>query len=164
MWMAFLLDRRLDLAINILIVEDSPHKVSKVSEHLLSLEYDVCLTKAYSFTSGWQALEVKKFDLILMDMSLPTYDRRDADPGGRFRPFGGRELARKLVRRGIKSTVVFLTQYESFSDKAGSHTFNSLREELIRDCGELFGGMIFYDSSKLAWKEELLAVFKKNII
>lgn len=143
------------MRINLLIVEDISHKRSKILEHIASLKCDITITEAASFTSASQSLEANVFDVVLLDMSLPTFDRVCTESGGRFRPFGGKELARKIARRQTKTNIIFITQYESFSDKGRSYSFESLKSDLAKDCGDSFRGMIHYDSSKHSWKENL---------
>lgn len=73
-----------------------------------------------------------------------------------MRPFGGREIARKVVKRNLTDTkLLFITQYRSFSDNARSHTFSSLREELKTELGDYFLGMILFDTSQSEWRKEL---------
>ena len=52
---------------------------------------DCIVTESYSFTSAWKFISEHVFDVILLDMSLPTFDKTDSDPGGVFRIFGGKK-------------------------------------------------------------------------
>lgn len=140
----------------ILLVEDSPHKRVKLVEALSKIIPDAPVTEACSFSAGSKAIETGAFSLAIIDMTLPTYDRADDEPGGRMRPFGGREIARKVVKRNLTDTkLLFITQYRSFSDNARSHTFSSLREELKTELGDYFLGMILFDTSQSEWRKEL---------
>lgn len=144
----------------ILFVEDNAYKRIRVVEFLKSLPYELSIDEAYSFASGSQKLH-EEYSLVILDVSLPTYDKDSHGSGGRFRPFGGRELARKIIRRNIDAYVLFITQYEAFSDKETSISFDELRIELSRECGDKFLGLIHYDSSKTAWKENITEIFSK---
>jgi CheY-like chemotaxis protein len=144
----------------ILFVEDSPHKQARVIEYVEGVIAGVEICLAKSFSSGCRELESSSFDFVLIDMSLPTYDKEGAESGGNFRPFGGREIARKMKRKGVSTKIVFITQYEAFSDRGRSYSFEELREELRAECGELFGGMVYFDSSKVLWKDELQAALR----
>nr|WP_294863772.1 response regulator [uncultured Pseudogulbenkiania sp.] len=139
----------------ILFVEDSPLKRDRVSSFIREIIPNVIIDEANSFSTGSQKITSINYDLIILDISLPTYDRGGVESGGRFRAFGGKELARKIMRRQKKARIVFITQYESFSDKESSHSLESLESELKIDCGENFLGLIYYDSSKSVWKEKL---------
>jgi CheY-like chemotaxis protein len=118
------------------------------------------VTEAHSFTSGCQAIEKNNYSLVLLDISLPTYDKIGVESGGKFRPFGGREIARKLARSSSTSKVLFITQYNSFSDRGASESLQSLEQLLKAECGDNYCGLIFYDSSKSAWRTEINNIFK----
>lgn len=139
----------------LLIVEDNPYKRERVLTFVAERFPHFEIHCALSFNSGCREIEQHVFDVVVMDMSLPTFDKSQTDSGGRFRPFGGRELARKIVRRELNTKVVFLTQYQSFSDKNRSQSLDALSSELKQECGASYLGSIVYDSSKSAWRDEL---------
>ena len=138
----------------ILLVEDSAYKREKILLYLRELPFDIDVDEAHSFASGSQKL-IHEYDFVILDISLPTYDKDNQAAGGRFRPFGGRELARKIIRRSLGTKMIFITQYESFSDKESSLTFDELGVELANECGESFLGLIHYAGSTTAWKTQL---------
>lgn len=138
----------------ILLVEDNTYKRERIIEFISGLPHKFLLAEAHSFASGSQSL-LEDFPLVVLDVSLPTYDKDTQSSGGRFRPFGGRELARKIIRRNLSSKILFITQYEAFSDKDTSLSVDELTEELKHECGSRFLGLIRYDNTKSNWKEEL---------
>lgn len=143
------------MALKLLFIEDNSHKRAKIIEYLNSGAISIDIVEAHSYTSGCQQLDAGRFDCALVDISLPTYDRTNLEAGGRFRAFAGREIARKIIRQGGVSKVIFITQYSSFSEKGNSYSFEELGSLLQKECGELFGGMIFFDSSHSSWKDAL---------
>ena len=100
------------MGIDILVVEDNEYKRKRIVEVIKSDFNDCIVTESYSFTSAWKFISEHVFDVILLDMSLPTFDKTDSDPGGVFRIFGGKELARKMGKRNVKSKFIFITQYK----------------------------------------------------
>lgn len=149
------------MKISVLFVEDNPHKRARVTEYIKAISSNIDVTEAYSFSSGCQAIEDKNYSLILLDISLPTYDRIGNESGGKFRPFAGKEIARKLIRSGSKAKIVFITQYSSFSDKGTSHSLDGLEKVLSFEVGKNFSGLVFYDSSRSSWKTEILNIFEQ---
>lgn len=147
----------------ILLIEDNPHKQSRILEFLRGFDEKLQIHTALSFTSGCKIAESETFDLVILDISLPTYDRSPSDSGGRFRILGGREIARKLARKGTTPQMFFLSQYSSFSDKGISYTFESLSAELAMECGSAFRGMIFFETTSSRWKQALEKVLR-NIV
>lgn len=146
------------MTLRILFVEDNDHKRGRIIDFISHSFPSAEVDEAYSFTSGWQKIESSFFDLVLLDMTLPTYDRSSAESGGRVRIFGGKEIARKIFRNKIKTRVAFITQFNSFSDKGYSYNFDELYKEMATDLNDTFRGMIFYNSSVSAWRDELAKV------
>lgn len=141
--------------IKLLIVEDNSHKREKVIDYILELLPDAIIDQAHSFSSGSKLAIDNDYDTIILDISLPTYDKTENDTGGRNRAFGGHEIARKIIRRKLRTNIIFITQFDSFSDQDRSHSIDSLEELLKNDCGDNFIGLVRYDSSKYSWKETL---------
>jgi CheY-like chemotaxis protein len=145
----------------ILIVEDNEYKRLRIKE-LISTEFPDCIiSESYSFTSAWKLICNEGFDLLLLDMSLPTFDKTDSEPGGAFRVFGGKELARKIKRRGIQTKFLFITQYKSFSDSTSSLSFDGLKEELLSQYAKECLGFILYSNTSSEWREELITHIKE---
>ncbi len=147
----------------ILLVEDNNHKRVKIVDVIHEINNEAIVTEALSYTSGWQNLLDKSFDLVVLDMSLPTYDVTGSEPGGKFRTFGGKEIARKIKRRGIKSKFFFITQYESFNNVNGTQSLKSIEEELILEYADQCVGVIYFDSSNVIWKEKLNKMINKGL-
>lgn len=139
----------------ILVVEDNEYKRKRIVELLTADFPDVEVSECYSFTSAWKAMTKKHYDLVLLDMSLPTFDKSESESGGTFRAFGGKELARKIVRRKIESKFIFVTQYKNFSDSVNSYSFTDLKNELLNDYLDDCFGFILYSNSQSEWKEYL---------
>lgn len=151
------------MSLKILFVEDNDHKRGRVIDFISHSFPNAEVDEAYSYTSGWQRLESSFYDLVLLDMTLPTYDRSSAESGGRVRIFGGREIARKIFRNKIKTKVAFITQFSAFSDKGYSYNFDELSKEVAKDLNDTFKGMIFYNSSVSTWRDELSKIIGELI-
>jgi CheY-like chemotaxis protein len=139
----------------ILLVEDNAHKRDRTHAFLTETFPNAVIEVASSYTSACRYVAQQVFDVIVMDMSLPTFDKSASESGGRFRTFGGREVARKVVRRSAGSKIVFLTQYPTFRDDVRSVTLSALGDELAEECGNQYVGIVHYDSSKSQWKDDL---------
>jgi CheY-like chemotaxis protein len=148
------------MTFEILFIEDNEYKRTRAAEFIMSLSNRIKITEAKSFTGGCQAIESGSYDLILLDISLPTFDRTGSDAGGRFRSSAGREIGRKIMRAKKTTPILFITQYGSFSDRGHAYTFETLKQLLEKECGENFVGMVFYDSSHSAWKNELSKIIE----
>ncbi|CAB3692052.1 hypothetical protein R8871_03085 [Paraburkholderia graminis C4D1M] len=143
------------MSIDIMLVEDNEHKRERVRSLIREVLPDAILYEAASYASGCQLAESREYRLIVLDISLPTYERAAGENGGRFRPFGGQEIARKILRRGTRARILFITQYQAFSDRGNSFTFEDLGKSLSSECGDNFLGLVYFDSSKSSWKLEV---------
>lgn len=149
------------MSMSVLLVEDNYHKRQKIISFFSTAFRDTIVREAYSYTSGSKAAFESDYDLVILDISLPTYDKTGNEAGGRKRLFGGREIARKLLRRKEDVNLVFMTQYDAFSDGGYSLSLDELRDLLQQECGERCLGVIFYDSAASTWKDSLSAVMKR---
>ncbi len=148
---------------NILLIEDNPHKRKKITDFISQFDDSVEISESESYTSGWQSLIGGSYSLVILDMSLPTYDVSEGESGGRFRTFGGKELARKMKRKGVPSNFFFVTQYESFNDVNGTQTLDSIKNELKSEYGDRCLGVIHFDTSSKVWKEEFKIMLEKGL-
>ncbi|MDL2195678.1 response regulator [Shewanella algae] len=144
------------MPVKILIVEDNEFKRQRIFEVFTNDNHSLSVDECYSFTSAWKLISEGGYDLVILDMSLPTFDKSQSEPGGAFRVFGGKELARKMAKRGIDSKFIFVTQYKNFSDNISSYSFDSLKTELSKNYEGSCLGFIFYSNTQSDWKEELL--------
>jgi len=63
-----------------------------------------------------RAIMSKDFDLLVLDMSIPTFDTPDPSGANRHRPFGGKDILQELKRIQKKIPVVVMTQYSVFGE------------------------------------------------
>lgn len=143
---------------SMLIVEDDEQKREKLHQFISENFPSVRVSLAKSYQSGLASLKERTFDLVVLDMSLPTFDKTKDEDGGRHLAYGGREILRQMARRKMPTSVVIVTQF----DKFGEGTAIVTREELDNELSELFPtlyiGMVFYRVAADSWKEQLLRV------
>ncbi|EPG0797757.1 response regulator [Vibrio cholerae] len=145
---------------NVLIVEDNNFKRMKIREHIEINAEEILIYEACSFTSAWQCILDHSYDLIILDMSLPTFDVSDVESGGTFRALGGRELAKKMYRRKINTPFVIMTHYKNFSDDINTYTFDTLKEEMLNSFPNQCISFIYFSSNSSDWRVNLDEVIK----
>ena len=147
-----------DKEMKILLVEDIEYKRDKVIGLLESISADVSVDVAKSYVSAVNSATSKTYDLIILDMSLPTYDKGPNENGGRFRVYGGKDIIRKLMRGKEHPVVVVLTQHTTFGEIGEQKNTDTLSQELNALMGSKFIGIVKYDSTKPQWKDEIKKV------
>ncbi|AZZ46494.1 hypothetical protein C1896_17180 [Pseudomonadaceae bacterium SI-3] len=143
---------------NILLIEDNDLKREKIFDHLKQ-HTAFKIIEAASYNKGLSIALERKFDLIILDMSMPTFDRTDEDRGGRFRVFAGREIATRLKKINRLPPFVVLTGYREFRDDSGKLDFEQIGD-LLSELKPSFKGIIHYDSSSSSWKDKLTKVLE----
>lgn len=144
---------------NILIIEDNPFKREKVIE-FIKITYDATLIEASSYNSGVNLALENNFDLIILDMSMPTFDRTDTTHGGRFRALAGKDIAIKLERAKKLVPFIILTGYKDFSVNSQSLSIYQI-DETLKAMGDIYKGCIIFDAVNSVWKEELSKIIEE---
>src|SRR5215208_7034818 len=99
----------------VLLIEDEDPKLLSIQKFLGELDPQIVVFTARSVKSGMASLRETRPDLVLLDMSLPTFDISGQEPGGRPQGFGGIELIRYLDAHEIQIPIVVISAYEAFS-------------------------------------------------
>src|SRR5258708_830765 len=100
----------------LLVVEDDENKRTQILGFLGERFSWVKVVAAESLQSGLKLIVSDQFDLILLDMTLPTFDVGIDEDGGRPRAYAGREILRQMDRRKIATPVIVLTQFDRFGE------------------------------------------------
>jgi len=146
-----------------LLVEDEAPKRRHIETLLRDLAPTARISTAKSVNSALDILEREPVDLLVLDMSLPTFDVGERESGGRPRGFGGTEVLRHITMAEITCPTVVITGYEGFkSDSGGTVDLGQLRGELAEEFPELLRAVLHYNSTYDEWKtvlaETLVAV------
>ncbi|TCD11589.1 hypothetical protein EZ449_04835 [Pedobacter frigidisoli] len=142
----------------ILIVENDTNKSSVVELFLLT-DLDISpeeLVIKRSFQSGLEAILDNRYDLLILDMSLPTFDITDFDDGGETLDRGGEIILQEMERENISIPSLILTQYEDF----GGVSLSKIDDNLFNEFPTFYLGCIYYNSSQTQWQTELKSKIK----
>ena len=140
---------------DILVVEDDENKLRQVSE-ILSCVQGINLVLKRSYQSGLKEISSNSYGLIVLDMSMPTYDKSSSEPGGRFRKFAGKEILAEINRRKISTKVLLVTAFDTFGEGSTFVTLKELDRKLSISYPNVYLGCVFYNASETNWSEELL--------
>lgn len=149
---------------NILFIEDDEDKAKRVIDFVRSDVSDVQIVCARSFNSGLKALAVgaKRFDLVLLDMTMPTYDVTPSEPtGGSIEHFAGRDLLAQMKLRQIDIPVAVITMFVSFGEGSKKMSLANLSQELHSKYGNQFLGHVYYNATEEGWRDSLRTLIGK---
>lgn len=139
----------------ILLVEDDEDKRGRIVEFIRQ-ELRTEIDTARSFQTGRKFITEKKYDLILLDMSMPTFDITPTESGGRSQPFGGRTLLFEMQRRKINTKVIVITQFDFFGVDDEEISLDELDLELKETFHQNYLGAVAFNIGYEDWKENLL--------
>lgn len=140
----------------ILIIEDNLLKREKVVDYL-QREHEADIVEAASYNSGLVAAELGGYDLMVLDMSMPTFDRSENTQGGRFRSLAGKDIAAKLNKSGRLTPFVVLTGYKDFSFNSQNLSIEQIHD-LLCTFGAPYKGCVLFNSAEILWQEQLTNV------
>jgi DNA-binding response OmpR family regulator len=144
---------------NILIVEDDTNKEAALREFLGKAFPEFSIESRHSYQGGLSRAMQARPDLIILDMTMPTFDVDLADAGGSSRQFAGSEIIRELARKGVVTKVIVVTQYDTFGD--GTLTLESLNENLKDEFPDIYVDAVYYNPSRSDWKAHLSSLVEK---
>ena len=139
----------------ILIVEDDGNKLRALQSLVASNFPDLPLEVARSLISGVDMTRRIHPDVVLLDMTLPSYDQSSFDDGGGMEPFGGVEFLRQMKRFKLTPSVLIVTQFETFGEDSSLKTRDQLSEELKSQYPMTYHGMLHYHASLDEWTSQL---------
>lgn len=151
--------------LHILLVEDEAPKRTHIQEFLQELAPGIIISIAKSVNSALDALDDELPDLLILDMSLPTFDVGERESGGRPQGFGGTEVLRNMAMGGIQCPTIVITGYEAFLRKGGKTVdLLHIREELVEEFPQIIMGVLHYNSTYEEWKTALKKALAEVVI
>jgi DNA-binding response OmpR family regulator len=147
----------------ILLVEDDDNKRTQLTEFVSDILPSSTLTVARSLQSGIRKIRADLVDLVLLDMTLPTYDVGRDEYGGSTHAFGGWEFLKELRRFKLQVPVIVVTQFETFGSGPELTTLSALDAGLRKDFPGIYRGAVYYHAAIESWKERLKQVIDETI-
>lgn len=142
---------------NILIVEDDENKRNQIVDFITETIPSSNVTVARSFQGGLRSIIAGGLDLILLDMTMPTFDVSVEEDGGRPQAYAGREILRQMDRRDITTPVIVVTQFDKFGEGIDEMGLEELDEQLYKDHPDSYKGVVYYNVAYAEWKQSLIS-------
>jgi DNA-binding NarL/FixJ family response regulator len=149
--------------INIILIEDDKKKIEDIREFLSdSFDYNDLVIKE-SYQSGLREILKNNYDLLLLDMSIPTWDKTIDEPGGSFEKFGGYKILKEITRKKKSIDTVLITMFDDFGESDNSITLTQLNGLLEKEFPEIYQGAVYYNTRENKWKDNLNEYIKTQI-
>jgi len=145
----------------ILLVEDDEDKREQLRIFLSNTDRNEVI-EAKSYQSGLKKIIAETFDLIVLDMTMPTFDVTPTEGGGRPQPFGGKELLQQMFRRDIDTKTIVVTQFDQFGQGDETTTLNELDKLLFQTFPGNYLGIVPYSVTYSGWKDNFNRKMSSN--
>ncbi len=139
----------------IILIEDDKKKIEDIKNFLLSKYHINNLTIKESYQSGLREILKNEYNILLLDMSIPTWDKSIDEPGGNFEKFGGYKILRELKRKRKEIDTILITMFDDFGEGNTSITLTKLNEALLEEFKEFYKGYVYYNIREDKWKRDL---------
>lgn len=144
----------------IILVEDDKKKIQDIREYLEDeYQYKELVVKE-SYQSGLREILNGDFDLLLLDMSIPTWDKSVESVGGDYQKFGGYMIMKELKRKSKLLPTILISMFDDFGESDRSITLTQIDEILKEEYPDFYLGAVFYSSGQTGWKSNLKTFIK----
>lgn len=138
------------------IIEDDDYKKNKIVDCIHESFGNSTFKFAKSVSSAVIQLETLGEDyIVLLDMSLPTYDL-DNSSGGKPQGFGGKEILRNMEFFDLNNKVIVITQYESIPLAGRDVDLHEIKNDLVVEFDGIFHDLIHFSVISDTWKGKLI--------
>ncbi|MCS3174049.1 hypothetical protein [Bacteroides thetaiotaomicron] len=103
-------------------------------------DYEITDRQSYNSATKEIVLNYKNYDLMLLDMSMQTYDISEDEMGGEPEPLAGTKILSQMYLREITVKVIVVTMYENF---VGTK-IKQLDENLRNEYADIYCGYVFF--------------------
>lgn len=140
----------------ILLIDDDTGKCKNIVK-MLRMRFDsIEIRIAESVKDGISQLTADNFDLLILDMTLPTFTISSSEDGGRPQPYGGKEILRRIDRMQRTIPTIVVTAYDKFGEGKNISLLSELDKELANDFSPFYLGAIYYSTINDAWCNKLI--------
>lgn len=143
----------------LLIIEDNEPKLNRLrqfcEENLQG--YDVEDRRSYNTALSEVVHNGRSYDLILLDVSMNTYEVNGDASDGEQEPLAGSNILRFMKLRKIAVPVIVVTMYESFVDGI---KIDKLDEGFREKYAEFYKGYVYYSLRNEDWIKRLKELTK----
>jgi CheY-like chemotaxis protein len=150
--------------VKIYIVEDSGIKVAALKA-FLSDEFPEAENCFFGgFQSGLKGIIESPPDVVILDMTIPNFDRGVGRREGKLRPLGGYQIMRKLALRSISFQAIVFTQLETFGEGESSVSFDEVVSMCRNDFPGGFLGCVRYKEGNEEWGGEMKKLLQDVVV
>ena len=143
---------------NVLLVEDDVYK----SDDLVATFFlENRVTIAQSVKDAVRAVDSQCYDLVVLDMALPTFKKEVKSAGGTTQASGGVEVIRAIQRTRIAADVLIVSQYPDVELEGKYLSLGAASRYLASKYGVHVIGAVRYDDK--SWVSEFQQLIEGSV-
>lgn len=139
----------------VLLVEDDAFKQKELEEAVSESMPAARLFVGRSVRQALSLLRERAYDLIVLDMALPSHDVRPAAAQPMSQPSGGVELLLELSYEGRGDPVVIVTQYPEIEFDGRFYALPQFARAFGRKASANLRGAVYFNVLDGGWRIEL---------
>ncbi|MGV0948234.1 response regulator [Empedobacter falsenii] len=139
----------------VLIIEDNKTKSNDIKSFLLKIDSELEITIKESLTSGLRDLFSNDYQVLLLDMSLPTREGAMSNTINNFEQLGGHRILSEMKRKKKQLPTILITMFSEFGVGESFLDINNLDIIMKSSFNDFYKGLVFYSSQNDDWKKKL---------
>jgi CheY-like chemotaxis protein len=147
--------------LNVLIIEDDSFKYDNISEFLKSQFNKIHIDKATNLYDAMQNISKTNYELILVDMSIPSHPITPGSGSPINLLDGGIEIIVQLKLRNEFADCIIVTQYPEVESCGESYPIKDVKKALHDFLDIKIIGCIQYMDGSNEWKFEIREMLRQ---
>lgn len=147
--------------LKVLLVEDDNFKSEEIQSLLLQLEPRVHIRIARSVSSAVGAIQQTVFDLVVLDMALPSHTPTAGTGAPLSLLTGGLEVIFELQSLERKDPCLIITQYPEIEICGDFFPVQVAAQAIEENYGTAVLGCLEYSEAGSEWRSDFTAYYKK---
>jgi len=144
-----------------ILIEDDSKKIEDIKEYVTKQLGCEIFTVKESYQSGIREILQNDYDLLLLDMSIPTFDKTPEESGGSYEKFGGYKVLREIIRKNRPVKTILITMFDDFGESDLSITLSQIDQSLKQEFSNIYLGSVFYHARENKWQEDLKTIIQE---
>jgi CheY-like chemotaxis protein len=140
---------------NILFIEDNRAKADDVSLFMNENYPEINFEIKESFTSGLRELFKNSYDLLFLDMSIPTREGDANSLINNFEQLGGYQILSEMKRKNKQIPTILITMFNEFGVNSSFFNLKEINDLCMTEFSDFYLGAVYYTSRDATWKEKL---------
>lgn len=144
----------------IIFVEDNKEKAQEVYSYITD-QFNIECTLIDSYRAGLKEIILNDYDIVLLDMSLPTWEKNSMNSIENYEKLGGYSIMHEMKRKKKIIPTILITMFQEFGVGESFLNYKDIDKVCQEQFSGFFIGSVYYSSKENIWKKELSTLLEK---